>query len=162
MPRTPPHASAACPCPTFLPTNCPFSFQQQDVRLCLISTQPDQLPPGLLLLALLASLRVLHLDSHLAKTNKANPNPTITQHPGGGGGRGGEGSLGAASPLPSRVPGPARPQPLTPPGAPPAPALPASFCVELESPPPRPLAPPLPQPAHPLPCAPHPAGPLPA
>lgn len=117
MPRTPPYANAACPCPTFLPTNCPFSFQQQDVRLCLISTQPDQLPPGLLLpLALLASLRVLHLDSHLAKTNKANPNPTITPHPGG------RGLARGCQPPPLPGAGPCAPQPLTPPGAPPAPA----------------------------------------
>lgn len=67
----------ACPCPTFPPPNGPFPLQQQDV-LCLISTQPDQLPPGLrLLLALLASFRLLHLDSHLTKTN-----PIITRHPG--------------------------------------------------------------------------------
>lgn len=127
------------------------------MRLCLISTQPDQLPPGLLLLllALLASFRVLHLDSHLTKTNKANPNPTITQNPGRGEER--ARSAPAAPPPPrGRALRATAPQPLTPPGAPPAPALPASFCVESGSPPLRPLGPP--QPAHPLPFAPTPQG----
>lgn len=96
------------------------------------------------------------MDSHLTKTNKANPNPTITQHPGRGGGRGLARGRRPPPPPGGRALRAAAPQPLTPPGAPPAPALPASFCAELESPPPRPLGPP--QPAHPLPCAPTPQG----
>lgn len=115
------------------------------MRLCLLSTQPNEPPPGLLLLALFASFRALHLDSHLTKTNKANPNPSIAQHPGRGL------ALGRQPPPRSRAP-----QPLTPPEALPAPALPASFCVALESPPPRPPAPP--QPALPLPFGSSPPG----
>lgn len=88
------------------------------MRLCLLSTQPDQLPPGLPLLALLASFRALHLDSHLTKTNTQS-HPTSHSTRGGGGGR----EAGCPLPLTGAVP---RTPPLgpSPPGGSPGP-LPA-------------------------------------
>lgn len=118
------------------------------MRLFLIGTQPDQLPPGLrLLLALLASFRLLHLDSHLTKTNKANPNPIITRHPG---------RHRVPQHPQGRVQRAAAPQPPRTPGAPTAPPLPF---VRRRKTLPRPR---LPAASPPLSPRPHPAGPLPA
>lgn len=109
---TVPHSAAR---PTFLPANRPLSLQQQDVRLCLLSTQTGQPPPRLLLPALFASFWALHLPSHLTKTHKQTRTPHHTALEG-------RGPVGSRRPLPlAGQPGPCAPRPSAPRGSRPCP-----------------------------------------